>query len=247
MYLWSTSRLAEVPGQPSSAPITSGPEFEKARAEFEQERRRFELAKKQHEQRLTPFAVDLLPVDALKRAGFRTSTRVGAKTASLIQDALTRSRVLRPYIELKLRRIMVPARFVHHNSDAEFNHAYTKLHNIVIPIGSSAEKELITKRGFYHPATDTIHLRPAANVGHALHEAIHKFASRGFRSLFGGFLDEGVTQYFSDLVLAEQGLATGGAYEKELRCAKHLVILFTRDMVARSYFQGEPSLAPKPR
>ena len=243
MYLWSRSFLGQAPVPPRTAPITSGPEFDAERADFERERRRFELAKKEHEKRLAPVPVGTLPLEVLKRAGVKTSTRVDAKTASLLQSVLERSRVLRPYIEVKLRRIMIPAKFVHHDSDAEFNYAYTNLHKIVVPIGSSAEKELITKRGFYHPGTDSIHLRPAANVGHALHEAIHKFASRGFRNLFGGFLDEGVTQYFTDLVLAEQELAPGGAYENELRCAKHLALLFTPDIVARAYFQGDQTLA----
>lgn len=163
--------------------------------DYEKLKRRFEAAKEEHEKRLSPLPLNVLPLDVLKRAGVKTTTRVGKTTASLIQSTLERSRVLRPYIEHKLGRKMIPKKFIHHNSDAEFNATYTKLHKIVIQMGSKEEKELINKRAFYHPENDEIHLRPAANIGDALHEAIHKFASPGFRVIFGAFLDEGVTQF----------------------------------------------------
>ncbi|MCA9420536.1 MAG: hypothetical protein KC592_05950 [Nitrospira sp.] len=212
--------------------------------DFEDEKRRFEMAKAEHEKRLAPIPLDILPLEVLKGASIRTTTLVGKKTASLIQTVLERSRVLRPYIDRKLRRIMIPTGFVIYNSDPEFNNAYTKLHKLVIPTGSTEEKGLINKRGFYHPPTDTIHLRPGATIGAAVHEAIHKYASPGFRAVFGGFLDEGVTQYFTDLVLEEQGVAKGKtAYQNQMRCANELVRLFGHDRVAKAYFQHDQNLA----
>lgn len=221
-------------------PITSGPEFEAEREEFERLKARLEAARKEHEKRLAPPPLDLFPLDVFKRAGVTATTRVGKTTASLIQTVLERSRALRPYIAQKLGRVMIPKNFTHHDFDSTFDNAYTGLHKIVIPAGSAEEKELITRRGFYHRPTDAIHLRPASNVGHALHEAIHKFSSPGFRSVFGGYLDEGVTQYFTDLVLVEQGLGrmTTHVYQDQLRCANRLVTLFNHDAVAKAYFQG---------
>jgi hypothetical protein len=225
---------------PEAKPITSGPEFEAEREELEKLKARLEAARKEHEKRLAPPPLDLFPLDIFKRAGVKATTRVGKTTASLIQTVLERSRALRPYIGQKLMRVMIPKNFIHHDFDATFNSAYTSLHKIVIPAGSAEEKELITRRGFYHRPTDAIHLRPAADVGHALHEATHKFSSPGFRSVFGGYLDEGVTQYFTDLVLVEQGLGkmTTHSYQDQLRCANHLVGLFNPDVIAKAYFQG---------
>src|SRR5215813_12999472 len=225
---------------PEPKPITSGPEFQAEREEYEKLKERLETLRKEHEKRLAPPPLDLFPLDVFKRAGVTATTRVGKTTASLIQTVLERSRALRPYIGQKLGRVMIPKNFIHHDFDATFNNAYTGLHRIVIPAGSAEEKELITRRGFYHRPTDAIHLRPAANVGHALHEALHKFSSPGFRSVFGGYLDEGVTQYFTDLVLLEQGLGrmTTHAYQDQLRCANRLVALFNHDTVAKAYFQG---------
>ena len=225
---------------PENRPITSGPEFQAEMEEYEKLKARLATLRKEHEKRLAPPALDLFPLEVFKKAGVTATTRVGKTTASLIQTVLERSRALRPYIGQKLMRIMIPKNFIHHDFDSTFNSAYTTLHNIVIPAGSAEEKDLITKRGFYHRPTDTIHLRPAANVGAALHEAIHKFSSPGFRSVFGGYLDEGVTQYFTDLVLVEQGLGkmTTHVYQDQLRCANQLVAFFNPDIVAKAYFQG---------
>lgn len=225
---------------PEPKPITSGPEFQAEMEEHKKLKERFETLRKQHEKRLVPPALDLLPLDVFKRAGLTATTRVGKTTASLIRTVLERSRALRPYIGQKLGRVMIPKNFIRHDFDATFDDAYVKLHKIVIPAGSAEEKELITRRGFYHRPTDAIHLRPAANVGHALHEAIHKCSSPGFRSVFGGYLDEGVTQYFTDVVLVEQGLGKMAthSYQDQLRCANRLIALFSPDSVAKAYFQG---------
>lgn len=58
--------------------------------------------------------------------------------------------------------------------------------------------------------------------------------------MFGGYLDEGVTQYFTDLVLVEQGLGKmkTHVYQDQLRCANQLVAFFNPDIVAKAYFQG---------
>lgn len=210
--------------------------------DVEEQKRRFEQAKAEHEKRLAPLPLGVLPLDVLKRAGLKTTTRVNKSTASLLQSVMERSRVLRPYITHKLSRISIPKNFIHHDFDAGFESRYQKLHHKVIPIGSQEEKELKNIYGFYHPGTDAIHLRPTANVGHALHEAIHKFASRGFRGQLGGFLDEGVTHYFTNQVLAEQELDPSHTYAKELRCANELVRLCGHERVANAYFQGGQAL-----
>lgn len=223
---------------PEAKSSASGPEFQAEMDEYIKQKKRFETLKLEHEKRLAPPPLDLFPLEVFKKLGVTATTRVGKATASLIQTVLERSRVLRPYIGQELMRIMIPKNFRHHDFDATFNNAYTSLHKIVIPAGSAEEKELITKRGFYHRPTGAIHLRPAANVGATLHEAIHKFSSPGFRSAFGSYLDEGVTQYFTDLVLVEQGLGKMAthSYQEQLRCACQLVGLYGLDIIAKAYF-----------
>ncbi|MBD9356760.1 hypothetical protein [Methylomonas albis] len=212
-------------------------------SDFDDEKRRFDAANAEHLKRLAPPALGVLPLDVLRKAGLTTETRINKSTAALLQSVLERSRVLRPYIAGKLISIKIPKNFIHHDFDKVFEHKLVSLHNIVIPMGSSAEKELKNIYGFYHAQTQTIHLRPSANIGHALHEAIHKFASPGFLNIFGKFLNEGVTHYFTDLVLVEQGLLKSKAYAEELACAKNLVRICGRERVAQAYFLGSNKLA----
>jgi hypothetical protein len=57
-------------------------------------------------------------------------------------------------------------------------------------------------------------------------------------TVFGSFLDEGVTQYFTNSVLREQGLAEGKVphLKDKLRCAKELVRLFRSQPCRKSLF-----------
>jgi hypothetical protein len=155
---------------------------------------------------------------------------------------LERSGVLRPYIKDKLsgkRKVRIPGdKFAHYNEEGKFDKAYQRTYGTVVA-GSAEEKELKNIHGFYSTRTDTIHLRPKANVGDALHESIHKFSSN-FLAAFGKFLNEGVTQFFTDLVLEEQGLPKGKSdYPKQLECAHKLVDRSSRDLVGKAYFMGD--------
>ena len=179
----------------------------------------------------------------LKDAGLKATTRVDKGTAALLQAALTESVVLAPYLKDNAAlKTVADKTFTIHGSDAEFEYRYAKLHNIK-DSPAAVEKQVADVRGFFHRPSHSIHLRPSANIGEALHEALHKVSSNGFRGFFGGFLDEGVTQYFTDCVLREQGLdpMQSHLYEKQLACAKRLVGFTSRDVVARAYF-----IAPQP-
>src|SRR5262249_3684105 len=136
-----------------------------------------------------------------------TATKVDGKTAPLIQSVLEQSLVLRPFIAAKLKSRKILRNFVIHRADATFDHQYIKLSRTVVPFGSGEEKSLLNIRGFYHRPTDSIHLRPSATVGLALRLTIYKFSSPAFRFFFGKSVDDGLSLYFTNRVLAEQGLA----------------------------------------
>jgi hypothetical protein len=113
--------------------------------------------------------------------------------------------------------------------------------------------------GFYDQRTDAIHLPRDSKFGHALHEAIHKYSptTRCAKQLdpntvefrpssvalcnCGEFLNEGLTQYFADIVLRDQGLPkfTGHAYGPQLACATRFVDTYHLDSVARLYFLND--------
>ena len=180
----------------------------------------------------------------LPGAGLKTTMLIDGKTLPLIQSALEQSTVLRAFIPQKLRPITIVKSFVLHGSDAEFNGRYIKLSKIVVPFGSKEEKELLNIRGFYHRATDSIHLRPSSTVGLAVRLAIHKLSSPGFLPFFGKSIDEGLSLYFANLVLAEQGLdqTNPEQYRDQLHCATNLIALAGINMVGKAYFENHNDL-----
>jgi alkaline phosphatase D len=185
-----------------------------------------------------------LPPDALKRAGLKISTWVDKKTPALMQAAIEQSATLRPFIAGKVGKVIVGKNFHHYGSDEEFNYQYLKLTKTVVPFGSQQEKALLNIRSFYHPPTDSIHLRRDANLGQALPLAISKYAFPGFRSFFGESVERGLADYFANLVLQEQGLdRIESEFERPvLICASDLVGVAGLSMVAKAYFQNHQDL-----
>src|SRR5205085_6877563 len=173
--------------------------------------------------------------DAFKQAGIDSPRRyLEAHATELLVTVLSQSKLLKNYF--KTQPEIVAKKFIQHDSDEEFEKAYIDLNKI--KSGSEEMNELKTVRGFYHPKTDTIHLRPRANYGEALHEALHKHSDGRFRAILGHPLDEGVTQYFTDRVLEEQGLPAAKTLY-DLDCANDLFALVGFDSVAKMYFQGD--------
>ena len=212
---------------------------EQARLDFQEAESRMARAREHHARAIAPRQ----PTDALQKAGLTTRRIVGSTTGDLMDVVLRQSNVFRRYLSTKIK--IAGGRFVIENSDAEFDTRYRAL-NDVKP-GSTEWNETTSVRGFYHRATDTIYLRPRSDYGQAVHESIHKFSGPGFRTLFGGFLDEGVTQYFTDMVLEEQGLEKGKtSYGDNLKCARKLIEdVANFGLVARNYFDGDTTLTQR--
>jgi hypothetical protein len=166
---------------------------------------------------------------------------VGAKTGDLMDAVLRQSNIMRRYLSTKIK--IAGSKFIIEQTDPEFDNRFRTL-NKVKP-GSDEWNDTPNVHGFYDRPSDTIYLRPRANYGEAVHESIHKFSNRGFRGIFGGFLDEGVTQYFTNMVLKEQGLEKGHTLydEKNLPCATKLIEdVANFGLVARHYFDGDATL-----
>ena len=192
-----------------------------------------------------PSAVDApkeYPASASTKAAFDPGAVVGGQTASQLDQILSNSQFLKPYIQDKLKQKSIAAagKFIIHASDAEFDMAYMTLHHKLDQLNNPAfRKELELKKGFYWPPEDAIHLRPLANMSQALHEAIHKFSEMGFVRMFGKFINEGTTQYFADRVQVELGLppAESHGYDRELVFATQLIPYLGESFTAEQYFK----------
>jgi hypothetical protein len=180
---------------------------------------------------------------ALKTAGITTDSRVSDETPKWIQAALTESLLLRPYLDGK--PAITDGSFKLHFDEDDFNEAAKKYFD---------NKDLMDKAkraaaygkigGFYDRKTKEVHVRPRTKFGHAVHEAMHKVAHPVFFKYWGRLINEGVTQYFTDCLLKEQGLSevTDHEYKDELACAKKLVQATSWQVVAAAYFQNDGAL-----
>ena len=195
--------------------------------------------------RMPPFEVGSALSEAVSVfAGLKSTTWINRKNAPLVQSVLSQSRVLKPFISSKQQPPITLQNFVFHGSDAEFNHAYLKSSKTVVPFGSEQENRLVNIRGFYDRPTDRIHVRPSTTLGLAVRLAIHRLSSPAFRDFFGKALDDGLSLYFANLVLSEQGVASMSAdhYSDQLRCAMNLIQLVGVAEAAKAYFVNHSDL-----
>jgi hypothetical protein len=160
-------------------------------------------------------------------------------TAYYVEGLIETSKLLEPFIQGKLAKTSVAKKFHIYGSRDEFDAKASKL------VGEKSSEG--TKiGGFYHRATDSIHLPPRANFGHALHEGIHKYSAAVVLGALGKSLNEGITQYFTDRVQAEHQVegAAQNEYGSQLECAK-IVLTWLPDRektMAEAYFQGKATL-----
>jgi hypothetical protein len=96
--------------------------------------------------------------------------------------------------------------------------------------------------GFYDPSKRAIYLKLRSNYCDAFHETMHSLSSPDALSTFlGGFLMEGLTQYFTDIVFQEQtqDVCHRHNYGDQLKCATKLVGEMHFDPMAKLFFKGD--------
>ena len=159
----------------------------------------------------SPPAAQSAKPKTLKGSNVDTSDQVAGQTTQFIDEVLLRNQRLAPYIGDKLKagfRVAANGKFKQDVTDGTFSDAYKDA------FGSAAESYTM---GFYdYVKTNTIHVRPNAVFGTALHEAVHSLAApqlyaalpliNGVSSHLVNILTEGVTAYFTDCLLHDEGL-----------------------------------------
>ena len=170
---------------------------------------------------------------ALALSGRKTTEHVDDSIAGDVDKALAQSKTIAKYVPAKSLKptkghlsVDLPDVFSSYYGD------YAKKH--------SDMPDVKDVHGFTDRDAGEIKLKlNSANVEDALHEGVHLNSSAQFQRSFGHAFNEGVTEYFSEKVLAEQGLSGGKAYRDEMKLADGLVALLGEDQVGRAYFQGD--------
>jgi hypothetical protein len=180
---------------------------------------------------------------AAGKAKVGTDDQASADQLTLLRTVIEASPTLRPYLKEQRAAGSQPTdlrdarKFVIHSSDSDLQDAVRKA-------GIEPAEQGKKIGGFYDRQTDTIHLPPDAKFGTALHESMHKYSKLLLKGACSQFLSEGLTQYFADIALADQGLPkfTGHVYQDQLKCATRFVNAFHLEEVASAYFLGTAGL-----
>jgi len=192
-------------------------------------------------------------------AGVTGDTTANASQLTLLRTIIEGSPTLMPYLRQQREQRTQPTdlrnrdRFTVHVRDEDFQDAQRRA-------GIAPAERGKRIGGFYDRPTDAIHLPRDSKFGHALHEAIHKYSPTGRCAIqldpntqmlvpnrtvtlcnCDSFLNEGLTQYFADVVLKDQGLPrfTDHSYQDQLACATRFVNTYHLDNVARLYFLND--------
>ena len=173
-------------------------------------------------------------LDALK--DYTTKQKVWDKDAKAIDLAITQSPTLDRFRPKKARQAKG-------NVDTQDKEVFSKQYtDYAAALGEKSDEiqtDLKTVGGFTDRKAGQIHLlNHVSDVEVLLHEAIHLNSEAPFQNNFGHYLNEGVTEHFTQAVLKEQKRDAGTAYPDELAMAESLISDLGEDQVGKAYFQG---------
>lgn len=191
------------------------------------------------------------PKKTLKSQGVDLSDPVAVSTATIIDEVLLRNQKLAPYIGDRLIagfRIAEKGKFVRDSTDGNFDDAYRNAYEL-----DSSRTVAKDTKGFFDPKKSEVHLRPDAKFGTALHESVHRLASPALYKLYlqeankisanlTEVLKEGVTAFFTDLILTDEGLPNfNDAYRSKKKKVETLITALGSDgfdLIAKFNFKG---------
>lgn len=176
------------------------------------------------------------PMDALKK--YTTATKVWDPDAKAIDLAIAQSPTIAKYVPpAKLKKATGNVQGV---DKGAFDTQYTAYASALGESTDEIKDDLTKVGGFTDRKAGQIHLlNHVADVEALLHEAIHLSSAAQFQNNFGHYYNEGVTEYFTEAVLAEQQLKPGQAYRDQLAMAQGLISDVHEPLVGEAYFQGK--------
>jgi hypothetical protein len=181
----------------------------------------------------------------IQRKEFKSTSRANADTPELINDTVIKSSLLAKYVGAdKVKAAFLNSKNFHVIQDYELEEFGKKCKqgNIVDKAGgffcrnvaSAKDKDL---RG-------DIFVVRYLKLGYVIHEFIHKLSGPTVKNMLGIFVNEGITQYFTDHFLAEgqYDILTDHGYMDNLACANKIVSQTNEQLVADAYFNNSTKL-----
>jgi Domain of unknown function (DUF4157) len=165
--------------------------------------------------------------------GHTTAEKVDDNIATVVDKAIAESPTIAKFVPAK--KLKAESGHLVVDDPAVFTERYKKYAK---EVGATDKPEEVG--GFTDRKAGEIHLRfHTADVEAALHEAVHLNSSTKFQGNFGHPCNEGVTEYFTQKVLDEQGLKPGKAYADQMKIAEGLIAALDENQVGNAYFKGD--------
>lgn len=173
-------------------------------------------------------------------SGRKTTEHVADSIAGDVDKALAESAIIKKFVDVKALKktkghLSVDVKEVYESLYQDYAKKYKGMPDVKdVPGFTDRDKGQIELR---------LH---SADIEAALHEGIHLNSAKMFQDHFGHPYNEGVTEYFTEKVLAEQKTVGGArAYRSELKIAEALIAVFDEDQLGKAYFKGDTSMYRK--
>jgi hypothetical protein len=181
----------------------------------------------------------------IQRKEFKSTGRTNEDTPTLINDTVIKSSLLAKYVGAdRIKAAFLNSKNFHVIQKYELEEFGNKCKqgDIVDKAGgffcrsvaNSKDKDL---------AGDIFAVR-YLELAYVIHEFMHKLSGVTVKNLLGTFVNEGITQYFTDQFLkeGEYDILTDHGYIDNLACANKIVSQTSNQMVADAYFNNNMKL-----
>ena len=150
-------------------------------------------------------------------------------TEKKVDNAIKQSPVISPYIQDKLKKgKQIEGRVRYYYDRKSFEQAH-------VGAGNTTEDSK-NVGGFYKRKDDKIHLPPSPRLESLIHEGVHMFSENFLGA--SSFVNEGITQLFTNIILKENGISNGSAYPDQLKVAESIRDKLTLSILAESFFKS---------
>ena len=172
-----------------------------------------------------------------KRLQSLMGTKVLHATANEIQDYLLHSPFLKTYVSSKFSGGNPIEGHIFVDDPAAFKAAFA---TYVMSKGKTrADADAMEPSVSAFRNGDDVHVHESRGVfTTTIHESMHRFSDAALLTQLGFNVNEGTTEYFTQIVCKDQGLTRAGLYESELHSIGLLVGVTSKATVADAYFSG---------
>jgi hypothetical protein len=181
----------------------------------------------------------------IQKKDFKSTGRANEDTPEIINDTVIKSSLLAKYAGAdRVKSAFLNSENFHVIQDYELEEYGNKCKqgNIVDKAGGFFCRD-VAKAKDKNLRGDIFVVR-YLKLGYVIHEFMHKLSGVTVKNMLGIFVNEGITQYFTDQFLTEgkYDILTDHGYMDNLACANKIVSQTNKDTVADAYFNNKTKL-----